>query len=148
MATELRWIPGYEGKYMVSSVGDVISTDYMRSGQPHYLKQTWDGRYYKVGLAMSGETKTWRTHQLVALAFLPPPGEEETTIDHIDGDRKNNLVSNLRYCSIKDNIANPNTLPNMRNRYHREGEWERRSAAQKKRFREHPESHGKRRRLS
>ena len=43
-------------------------------------------------------------HKLVAWAFLPPPAEGEFTIDHLDMNKLNNHVSNLRWVTHADNI--------------------------------------------
>jgi len=43
-------------------------------------------------------------HKLVAWAFLPPPLEGEDTIDHIDMNKLNNHISNLRWATHADNI--------------------------------------------
>jgi len=43
-------------------------------------------------------------HKLVALAFMREPFEDENTIDHIDGNKLNNKVSNLRWATHSDNI--------------------------------------------
>lgn len=47
-------------------------------------------------------------HRLVAEAFIPNPNNY-TDVDHIDGDRTNNNVSNLRWCTRSMNMLNPIT---------------------------------------
>ena len=52
--------------------------------------------------------KTYRVHQLVALAFLPNPNNLPT-VDHKDRDRSNNNVSNLRWANHKTQADNRST---------------------------------------
>ena len=47
-------------------------------------------------------------HRLVAEAFIPNP-LGATDVDHIDGDKTNNRIENLRWVSHKENLNNPNT---------------------------------------
>ena len=44
-----------------------------------------------------------RIHRLVATAFIPNPSNY-STVDHIDGDRENNDISNLRWTTQSDNL--------------------------------------------
>ena len=52
--------------------------------------------------------KTCYIHRLVAEAFIPNP-LGATEVDHIDGNRSNNRIENLRWVSHKENLNNPNT---------------------------------------
>jgi len=54
--------------------------------------------------------KSYFMHRLVALAFIPNPNDLPT-VDHINGDKSNNHVSNLRWLSYSDNTkATPKCL--------------------------------------
>ena len=59
-----------------------------------------------------GHPAYFLTHRLVAKAFLPPPEDGRNVVDHIDGNPQNNQPSNLRWCTTKENIHNPNTIHN------------------------------------
>lgn len=58
--------------------------------------------YERVVLTKNGIRKTYSVHKLVALAFIPNP-ENKTTINHIDGNKRNNNVSNLEWATEKEN---------------------------------------------
>ena len=137
MDTNETWVPvkGYEGRYEVSDMGRIRNLNYYGSGRSAILNLSAKTRYLKVTLVDNdGKCKTYWVHQLVARAFLSTPEEGQNQIDHINGVKTDNRVSNIRWASPKENSRNPNTRDNYHIRYHREGEFERRSQGQKRRW--------------
>ena len=104
-------IKGFEGYYQVSDDGRVRSVDrvvYQTNGHPlsykgHIMKQTLaPNGYYVVNLRNGTKPHALTVHRLVAEAFIPNINCLPT-INHIDGDKKNNHVSNLEWVSYGDN---------------------------------------------
>jgi hypothetical protein len=107
-------IPGYEGFYEVSNYGDVRSltrsVPYGRHKRTMYqgrdIKQFISGSYLSVKLSKTGVTKTKYIHELVLLAFegYRPTVEGKCEIRHLDGDKTNNRLGNLKYGTTKENF--------------------------------------------
>ena len=98
------WKPivGYEGLYEVSSFGRI------RSVVNGWLLTPDEARgYLRVTLYKNGARNRQPVHRLVAMAFLPNP-RNKTTINHIDEDKSNNCVSNLEWCTPKENCNHGN----------------------------------------
>lgn len=104
-------IPGYEDVYQVSDLGRVRSLDrYVISSSGR--KRFYEGRemkfrkdkdgYLRVGLSKNGILKTYRIYSLVAKTFIGPK-PENYQICHIDSDKLNNALSNLRYDTRSEN---------------------------------------------
>ena len=126
-------IPGYEGRYQVSTLGFVRSI-MRKKPQVLTLRTYKNSPYYKVQLIDAAGKRKWhRVHRLVYITFIGPI-PEGLVIDHISGDRTDNSVENLRAVTVAENCRNPNTIMNYRNRKHSPGEYQRRSAGQKRRF--------------
>ena len=97
-----RQIENYEGLYDISNYGQVYS--YKRK---ILLKHTIR-KYDIVGLIKDGKKKQYKVHRLVALAFINNPNEYPE-IDHIDRNKQNNYVDNLKWCNRSMNMLNVST---------------------------------------
>jgi len=94
-------IPGFEGKYSVSNLGNVMSLNYLNQKKPKLLTPIkHHGGYLIVHL---GASKIRMIHTLVARAFIPNP-DGKKFVNHIDGNKHNNKVSNLEWVTCKENI--------------------------------------------
>lgn len=54
-------------------------------------------------MTQEGKKKTYRVHRLVMMAFKPIEDMDNLEVNHIDGDKKNNALSNLEWCSASEN---------------------------------------------
>ena len=100
-----RWVLGYEGLYSITNDGMVYSYKSSKFLKPHSNHRG----YLMVDLYKNGKARKGVVHRLVAQAFIPNP-ENKPEIDHIDTDRQNNKVSNLIWCTRKENCNNPLSL--------------------------------------
>lgn len=110
MAEIWKPVTEFENKYEVSNLGNVKSLNFHRSGKPQILKQYSDRYgYMKVYLYRNGKPHYLTVHRLVALAFLENP-DNNKTVDHIDCDRTNNRVENLRWVTTKENLRHSHRM--------------------------------------
>lgn len=104
-------ITEYEGLYEVSNLGRVRSLDRIVRHSPGKTKQA-KGQiikpinhnlgYLVVGLANENKIIRKYIHRLVGLHFLTQYSEGQV-INHIDTNKRNNVVSNLEWCDAKQN---------------------------------------------
>lgn len=100
-------IDGYEGRYQVSNLGRIKTI-------PHYVvtrggKRLLSERIKKLGQhnagylsVMLGRNGSRLVHRIVAAAFLPKQ-EGKDFVNHKDGNKHNNRIDNLEWCSRQEN---------------------------------------------
>lgn len=101
---EFRSIPGYPG-YAVSNDGR-LKKDSAR-GRPDitFLTPLSANGYLKYSLRIEGKVTSLFAHRAVALAWIGSPPNGKRCVAHLDGDRRNNHVSNLEWVSYMENAA-------------------------------------------
>ena len=95
---EIKSIKGFPG-YSISSDGIVYSSK--RGPEVVVNGSVWMG-YRKVTLSNGSKTKTIAVHRLVAESFLTKP-RGLNLVNHIDGDKSNNKLSNLEWTNHRGN---------------------------------------------
>ena len=114
---EWKPIKGYEGRYEVSSMGKVRSvrrTIIQKDRSEFPCNRQWGGwmlkgdekkggGYPRVVLYKNGKRHRVLIHRLVCEAFIPNP-DNKPFVNHKDGNPNNNQVSNLEWCTCKENV--------------------------------------------
>tara|TARA_R110000782_G_C14494250_1_gene377736 strand:- start:35 stop:532 length:498 start_codon:yes stop_codon:yes gene_type:complete len=95
-------IAGYEGRYEIHPDGRVWST--YRKGK--FLGTTVSKKgYTRVCLTKSQVQSRRSVHRLLAEAYIPNP-DNKPLVDHIDQDKSNNTLDNLRWVTHAENSQN------------------------------------------
>lgn len=113
---KLEWVREYSPK-SIDHLSEIYGVEFRSiNGHPHYLI-TADGRVWSLRrdrflsrqtsasgyvMATLGASKTTRIHRLVAEAFIPNP-QGLKVVNHIDGNKSNNNVSNLEWVTQAQN---------------------------------------------
>lgn len=96
-------IEGYEGKYQISNLGRVKALDFKRTKKERIMKPHINtSGYLAINLYKNAKFKTYRIHRLIAQAFISNP-ENKPCINHIDGNKLNNSIDNLEWCTHREN---------------------------------------------
>ena len=115
MIEEWKDVVGYEGYYMISNFGNVKSIARITTGnggigsgngrrpiKERILKYAIHKDYKTVLLCVNGLRKTMKIHRLVGIAFIPNI-YNKPQINHIDGNKFNNMVNNLEWVTALEN---------------------------------------------
>lgn len=109
-----KWLPvvGFEGFYEVSNTGKLrgVERKVLGSGKQHTRTAAGKDKKLYVGmtgypvaqLCRNGKQRLRPIHRLVAEAFIPNPNNYPV-VNHLDGNKLNNNVSNLEWCTYKRN---------------------------------------------
>lgn len=89
-------IEGYPN-YQISNMGRVKNTK-----RNIIMRPSKSSGYYAINLYSNSKQKRFTIHRLVATFFVPNP-KNLPCVNHIDGDKSNNLASNLEWCTHKEN---------------------------------------------
>jgi hypothetical protein len=108
-----RDIQGYEGYYKISNYGNIISYEkkyWIKLNNSYGIKKEIkmklrikNNGYESITLYKNTKKKYCLVHRLVAMTFIPNP-ENKPQINHIDGNKQNNHVNNLEWCTLSENV--------------------------------------------
>lgn len=109
---EWREIPGYDGRYQVSSLGNFrsVSTNRCIHGSLTKIKRIRNfslidngNGYLYVSVSDNGKRRNIYIHRAVAEAFIPHE-KGKNVVNHKDFNKKNNCVENLEWCDQRQNV--------------------------------------------
>ena len=95
-------VKGFENVYQISNFGNLKSFKKDKNGKILSQVNKKNG-YFSVILTSKKKILHTRIHRLVALAFIPNPNNKPC-VNHKDGNKQNNNVKNLEWCSYQENI--------------------------------------------
>ena len=102
MAEIWKDIPGYEGLYIASNRGRIMSLP-RNTTHGGIIKQSTDKDGYKRVCLCSGKTKkNMFVHRIVASLFLENKNKYPV-VNHKDENKSNNCVENLEWCTVRYN---------------------------------------------
>ncbi len=100
-------VVGYEGRYEVSNKGNIRSKNKYYFNMP-LKKRLNDQGYEIVALSCNGKSRTKMVHVLVLQAFdyreRKVGYDKNLVVDHKDGNRTNNTLDNLEWCTQRENL--------------------------------------------
>jgi hypothetical protein len=113
--TDEQWerIPYADKHYEISNYGRIRS--FMnKSGEPRIIKLGKIRDFYISRFRCLGKLRTFLIHNLVAEMFIPRDSELQDSVIHIDGNKKNNNVSNLKWATKKETILHSKAIFNKK----------------------------------
>lgn len=114
-----KGVDGFEGFYQVSNLGRVKSLERQAKHNRFNVMMTLREKYLRPGISSSTyitvilsdgiKRKTFSLHRLLAIAFIPNP-LNLPYINHIDGNKLNNNLSNLEWCTASENMKHAHRI--------------------------------------
>lgn len=111
-------IEGFEGLYQVSNLGRIKRLAYTKTDTRGRIRHKPDmilninstsQEYLSAELWKNGKAQNYLVHRLVAIAFISNP-EHKETVNHIDGDKRNNYATNLEWATFQENNQHAHDL--------------------------------------
>jgi len=113
--TQEEWRPvvGYEGVYEISNLGRCKKI----KNNVYFLKKAILNKvngysHFSLWENSNKKEKNFYVHRLVAIAFIPNP-KNKRCVNHIDYNRNNNDISNLEWCTHKENYYHSDKIGRM-----------------------------------
>ncbi len=101
MKEEWRFIEGFS-KYLISSLGNIISLNYHSTGRSEFRKPYYRNGYLHIELSKNNKSYKFSIARLVAKTFIPNP-ENKPCVNHKDTNRLNNNINNLEWVTHSEN---------------------------------------------
>lgn len=122
--TDELWkdIPGFEDRYQVSSLGNIRSIQDNKGNVICKPRATWVSSkgYVYVQLFIKDVRHNVSVHHAVASAFIPNP-ENKKTVNHIDGNKLNNHLTNLEWATYSENLKHAHATGLKKGQEHYKG---------------------------
>ena len=105
-------VKGFEEYLMVSNLGRVLrkerivktSTGERKLPESMASQSADKNGYLLTSLSYNGKRKTFKVHRLVAIAFCDGYSELRNEVNHKDGNKSNNVYSNLEWSTRLENV--------------------------------------------
>lgn len=92
-------ISGLKKEYLIDEHGNVFDITTNKFRKPYFNNKG----YVMMSFYIDGKSKTKFVHRLVLGAFAPIIGMENLQVNHKDGDKRNNHIDNLEWCTQSEN---------------------------------------------
>lgn len=107
MSIIVKNVLGYEGLYLIDSLGNVVSCPKQQGSRfvnEYKIIGTKINRhgYKEVALSKDGKTKTVLLHRLIAIHFIENPNNFPC-VNHKNGIKGDNRIENLEWCTVSQN---------------------------------------------
>ena len=93
-----------DNQYFINKEGEIYRQN-KKDKKFKLIKPKVDKGYYRLSLNIDKKPTMFSVHRLLGMVFIPNP-DNKPLIDHIDRNKMNNNLSNLRWATYKENVDN------------------------------------------